>query len=169
MANRALSGLLLKNNIRQNWLKMPANIQQFVKRNCYRAIADLSPLIRATVGIIITTIFVHESGTNWPELLPTLCQLLENSDDTNMLEGALGALQKICEDSSDRLTQEEVTAIVSKMLAFFGSSYSKLRGLSLNTVNCILLVQNEAIGTIIDPFLERLFLLATDTDQVGFC
>lgn len=84
----------------------------------------------------------------------------------NFFQGALGALQKICEDSADRLNQNEVNAVVSKMLHFFNSSMAKFRGLSLNTVNCILLVQNEAIGAVIDPFLERLFQLANDTDPV---
>uniref|UniRef100_A0A915E4P1 Transportin-1 n=1 Tax=Ditylenchus dipsaci TaxID=166011 RepID=A0A915E4P1_9BILA len=164
VAYRALSGLLLKNTIRQNWQQIPPQIQSFLKRNCFRAIADESPLIRATVGIIITTIFVHDGCTNWPDLLPTLCQMLER-EDVNMLEGALGALQKICEDSADRLNMEEVNLVVSKMLLFFSSSLPKLRGLSLNTVNCILLVQNESIAHIIDPFLERLFQLANDEDQ----
>lgn len=80
----------------------------------------------------------------------------------------MGALQKICEDSADRLTLEEVNAIVSKMLIFFNSPHAKLRGLSVNTVNCILLVQNEAINSIIDPFLEHLFSLANDQDPVNF-
>lgn len=80
----------------------------------------------------------------------------------------MGALQKICEDSADRLTTEEVNAIVSKILAFFNSPHSKLRALSVNTVNCILLVQNESINSIIDPFLERLFLLANDDNQVDY-
>lgn len=79
----------------------------------------------------------------------------------------MGALQKICEDSADRLTLEEVKAIVSKMLVFFSSPHAKLRGLSVNIVNCILLVQNEAINSIIDPFLENLFSLANDEDSVN--
>lgn len=77
-------------------------------------------------------------------------------------------MQKICEDSADRLSQDEVNIIVSKMINYFNSSNAKFRGLSVNTVNCILLVQNESITNIIDPFLERLFLLANDNDQVFF-
>ncbi|KAI1726802.1 HEAT-like repeat domain-containing protein [Ditylenchus destructor] len=164
VAHRALSGLLLKNTIRQNWVQIPTNIQLFVKRNCFGAIADESPLIRATVGIIVTTIYLHDGSSGWPDLLSMLCRMLE-SDDINMLEGALGALQKVCEDSADRLSQEEVNMVVTKMLSFFSSPFPKLRGLSVNTVNCILLVQNEAISAIIDPFLERLFQLANDDDQ----
>lgn len=54
------------------------------------------------------------------------------------------------------------------MLNYFNSSNAKFRGLSLNTVNCILLVQNDSITSIIDQFLEALFQLANDNDQVFF-
>lgn len=75
-----MSGLLLKNTVRQNWPQIPLHIRSFVKRNVFTAISDESPLIRATVGIIITTIFVHEGCSAWPELLPTLCGMLDNND-----------------------------------------------------------------------------------------
>jgi len=166
VAHRALSGLLLKNTIRQNWPKIPSHIQLFVKRNCFAAIADDSPLIRATVGIIVTTIFTHEGTDQWPELLPTLCQMLEQADsaNTNLLEGGLGAIQKVCEDSADRFNQHEVNALVSRMLPYFSASNAKLRGLAVNTVNCILLVQNESINDVIDSFLASLFQLSNDYD-----
>lgn len=37
----------------------------------------------------------------------------------------------------------------------------------MNTINSILLVQNEAFVPIIDPFLENLFQLAHDPVEVG--
>lgn len=56
--------------------------------------------------------------------------------------------------------------MLHKVLGFFRNEQAKLRGLAVNTVNCILLVQNEAITGLIDPFLEQLFSLANDQDQV---
>jgi transportin-1 len=128
---------------------------------------------------------MHEGTQTWSELLPTLCQLLESQDSNtievlifkphykftpqfkiNFFKGTLGALQKICEDSADRLNQEEINLIVSKVLPFFNSQIAKLRSLSVSTVNCILLVQNESISNLIDPFLQCLFRLADDDDQV---
>jgi transportin-1 len=82
---RALSGLLLKNSVRQHWQAIPPTIKQFLKQHCFTAIAEESALLRATTGIIITTIFCHEGCVGWPELLPTLCQMLESGDKLKIL------------------------------------------------------------------------------------
>ena len=55
-----------------------------MKAECLDAIGDPSPLIRATIGILVTTIAQKEFGT-WPELLPRLLQLLD-SEDFNVCE-----------------------------------------------------------------------------------
>lgn len=44
------------------------------------AVGDPSPLIRATVGILITTISNKGGIINWPQLLPTLCDMLDSQD-----------------------------------------------------------------------------------------
>ncbi|KAF7639288.1 Importin N-terminal domain-containing protein [Meloidogyne graminicola] len=137
---RAMSGLLLKNTIKNNWPNLPDDIKLYIKRNCFGAIGDNSSLVRATVGIILTTIFLHENGT-------------------------LGAIQKICEDSAACFRQEDVNLLIQKVLPFFNSTVGKLRALSVNAVNCILLVHNESISGVIDPFLQCLFRLANDDDQ----
>jgi transportin-1 len=80
-----LSGLLLKNSVRLNWQQIPPNIRQFLKQNSFAAIDEESALLRATSGIIITTIFCHEGCIAWPELLPTLCEMLESDNRLKVL------------------------------------------------------------------------------------
>ncbi len=75
---RSLSGLILKNNVRAHFHKFPPNVSEFIKSECLLAIGDHSPLIRATVGILITTIASRGELANWPELLPKLCQMLDS-------------------------------------------------------------------------------------------
>ena len=53
---------------------------EFIKSECLQNVGDPSPLIRATIGILITTIATKEEIQKWPALLPTLCQLLDSSD-----------------------------------------------------------------------------------------
>ena len=55
-ATRSLSGLILKNNVKAHFTKFPAEVAVFIKSECLSAVGDPSPLIRATVGILITTI-----------------------------------------------------------------------------------------------------------------
>lgn len=82
---RSLSGLILKNNVRSHYHTFPNEVREFIKSECLQAIGDPSPLIRATIGILITTIAAKGDLTNWQQLLPTLCQMLD-SEDYNVCE-----------------------------------------------------------------------------------
>ena len=59
-------------------------------------------------GILITTIASKGELSSWPELLPTLCNMLD-SDNYDACEGSFGALQKICEDSAEVLDSDTVS------------------------------------------------------------
>ena len=54
----------------------------YVKRQCISAIGDPSALIRATVGLVISMICARGELENWPELLPSLCQLIDSPQQT---------------------------------------------------------------------------------------
>jgi hypothetical protein len=85
---RSLSGLILKNNVRAHFEKFPAEVTTFIKQECLSSIGDQSPLIRATIGILVTTIVAKGELRNWQELLPSLCNSLD-SDDYNVCEVSL--------------------------------------------------------------------------------
>lgn len=53
---RSLSGLILKNNVRAHFQKFVPEVTNFIKQECLSAVGDPEPMIRATVGILITTI-----------------------------------------------------------------------------------------------------------------
>lgn len=162
--SRSLAGLLLKNNIRAKWNKYPAEVKFFVRSTCLKSIGDQEPLIRATVGIIVTTIVMEENMCDWPDLLDTLSTLLMQPDDL-MQEGALGALQKVFEDSADRYESEFLRPIMPKLLVFYEHNYAKMRALAMNCVNCILMVNNDPIDYAIDQFLTSLFSRHNDNDE----
>lgn len=77
---RSLSGLILKNNVKAHFSSFPDEVKSFIKQECVTAIGDPSPLIRATVGILITTIAKKGELSSWPELLPLLSQLMDSQD-----------------------------------------------------------------------------------------
>ncbi|CAB1445740.1 unnamed protein product [Pleuronectes platessa] len=144
---RSLSGLILKNNVKAHYQNFPNGVSDFIKNECLQNIGDTSPLIRATVGILITTIASKGELQNWPELLPKLCLLLD-SEDYNTCEGAFGALQKICEDSAEILD--------SDMLI--------IRSHAIACVNQFIISRTQALMLHIDSFIENLFALATDEE-----
>ena len=66
--------------MKSNYHLFPEAVKEFVKTECLQAIGDPSPLIRATIGILITTISQKGELVHWPQLLPSLCQLLDRED-----------------------------------------------------------------------------------------
>ncbi|XP_061118586.1 transportin-1 isoform X2 [Conger conger] len=165
---RSLSGLILKNNVKAHYQTFPNGVSDFIKNECLQNIGDSSPLIRATVGILITTIASKGELHNWPELLPKLCTLLD-SEDYSTCEGAFGALQKICEDSAEILDSDvldrPLNIMIPKFLQFFKHSSPKIRSHAIACVNQFIICRTQALMLHIDSFIENLFALATDEES----
>ena len=70
----------MKNNVKAHFNRFRSDVAEFIKQSCLSAVGDPSPLIRATVGILITTIASKGELTSWPELLPALCGMLDSQD-----------------------------------------------------------------------------------------
>ena len=163
---RSLSGLILKNNVRAHFEKFPAEVTTFIKQECLSSIGDQSPLIRATIGILVTTIVAKGELRNWQELLPSLCNSLD-SDDYNVCEGAFGALQKICEDNAEDLDNDSthpLNILIPKFLQFFKHNSPKIRSHAIACVNQFIISRTQALMVHIDSFIENLFFLASDED-----
>ncbi|CAF0791593.1 unnamed protein product [Adineta steineri] len=166
-ATRSLSGLILKNNAKSHYEKFPDDVRSYIKQECLLALGDRSPLIRATVGILITTIVTKGSLEQWPALLEHLYSCLD-SPDVNLCEGAFGALQKICEDSADQLENapsQPLNVLIPKFIQYFLHSHSKIRSHAIACVNEFITPRATALMSNIDIFLENLFQLANDTDS----
>ena len=103
--------------------------------------------------------------SNWPELLPRLCLLLD-AEDYNTCEGAFGALLKICEDSTDYLNADNLNrplnVLVPKFLTFFKHNHPKIRAYAISCINQFILARTPALMLNIDNFIENLFHLASD-------
>lgn len=158
---RSLSGLILKNNVKAHYANLAPCVTNFIKQECLRAVGDPSPLIRATIGILITTIACKGELTAWPELIPTLCGMLD-SQDYNVCEGAFGALQKICEDSSEALENDNLNRpldiLIPKFLHFFSHSSSKIRSYAIGCVNQFIVQRTPPLLAHMDLFMTVLFL-----------
>jgi len=100
---RALSGSILKSYVEDHFHNFPQEVADFIRNECISALGltEMSPLIRATVGLLVATI-ARGRLANWPDLLPELCQMLDSTKGS-VRDGALGALQNICEDSLEQV------------------------------------------------------------------
>merc|ERR1712223_1857930 len=166
-ATRSLAGLILKKNVKAHFNQFPNDVATFIKGECLKAVGDPSPLIRATVGILITTIASKGELTQWPELLPRLCEMLD-SENYTVCEGAFGALQKICEDSAEALDSDTMNRplniLIPKFLQFFKHTSPKIRSHAIACVNQFIIGRSQALMNHIDDFISNLFVLANDDD-----
>lgn len=153
---RAIAGLILKNNVKLYYGSFPDEIKTFIKQESLQCIGDPSPLLRATAGTLISTIAMRGELIHWPELLPTLCQLIDSSEfcscevstcsyfilpcvwlgsalHTTLVysQGAFSTLHKICEDCSDQLDSDALNhplnVLIPKFIQFFTHQNSSIR------------------------------------------
>uniref|UniRef100_A0A671KPM4 Transportin-1 n=1 Tax=Sinocyclocheilus anshuiensis TaxID=1608454 RepID=A0A671KPM4_9TELE len=147
---RSLSGLILKNNVKAHYQNFPPAVADFIKRECLNNIGDPSPLIRATIG-------QSEPGFEWVWPGPFAC-----------VQGSFGALQKICEDSSELLDSDALNRplniMIPKFLQFFKHCSPKIRSHAIACVNQFIIGRAQALMDNIDTFIESLFALAGDED-----
>ena len=165
-AVRQLAGLTLKNNTKEHWNKVQPEVQQYVRSILLDCVGDSEQYIRMVVGSCITTIVYAGGLETWPDLVPTLFSMLSHQDPITV-RGALSALNKICEDSPEKLAKDVTTqplnSLIPKFLEFLGNPDPELRKSALHCLNHFVLLMPPALRQHIDTFLQALFALATDT------
>ncbi|CAG8510126.1 25561_t:CDS:10 [Gigaspora rosea] len=130
-----------------------------------RAIAgDPDVMVRGIIGNVITTIVTRGGLADWPQVLPSLMELLD-SPDYNV--GSFGALQKICEDSARELDQDiegtrPLNYMIPKIIAFFDSPHVKIRVYAISCINQFILMRSNSLFIHIDAFVAALFKRAGD-------
>uniref|UniRef100_A0A669R244 Transportin-1 n=1 Tax=Phasianus colchicus TaxID=9054 RepID=A0A669R244_PHACC len=89
-------------------------------------------------------------------------------DASSLIRGAFGALQKICEDSSELLDSDALNrplnVMIPKFLQFFKHCSPKIRSHAIACVNQFIMDRAQALMENIDTFIEHLFALAVDED-----
>ncbi|KAJ6224106.1 hypothetical protein RDWZM_002651 [Blomia tropicalis] len=164
---RSLSGLILKNNIKGRYAQLPRDVIDYVKSEALTCIGDPSQLIRATVGILVTSIVVQGELAHWPDLFDILMEKMD-SEDPFECEGSFSILQKVCEDSAEMLDSEQfrrpLNLLIPKFLHYFNHNSSKIRSYALSCINNFIMNRTQVLMSYVDVFIDGLFKLAADTD-----
>lgn len=79
---RSMAGICLKNNVRAMYSSIPQDVIHDVRVTCLLCLGESSELLRATIGMLITTIAVRGGLSEWPGLLQTLIEQMGNADIT---------------------------------------------------------------------------------------
>eukprot|EP00884_Botryococcus_braunii_P019984 jgi/Botrbrau1/666/Bobra.0161s0050.1 len=165
---RQSAGLLLKNNLKDQYAGTTEEFRRYIKLALLHAIGNPSKPLRHTVGTNVAVIVGVGGLPTWPELLSAFVQCLE-SNDPNSLEGALDALYKIVEDTPVQLEtsvpgapEKPSNVLVPRLLKLFDSPYEDAKCLSVSIMNLLAGGMPSALVDNIDAYLKGLFQLAHD-------
>ncbi|KAJ2020876.1 hypothetical protein IW146_003042 [Coemansia sp. RSA 922] len=167
---RAVAGLLLKNNVRQDFASIPPHVLEYVKRKSIDAIGDPDTLVRHTLGTVIATIVALGKIRSWPEILPRLMQLLDSSDYP-VVEGSWDILRKICDECTRELEEPlddgtlPLNVMLPRFLSFFSSESPTLREYAISTTTLFVRESSECMKPMMDTFVVELFKRANDDNS----
>jgi transportin-1 len=147
---------------------MSTEILVYIKNSIFPFLGDTNRSLRNTVGTIITTIAKQKDGINtWPELIPTLLALLDNSE-VNMVDGAFSTLDKICEDAApelDNAVARPLNQVFPKMIAMFPHPAPLVRKYAVGCINNLLRLMPGAMDDNMESLLQGLSQLTGDSDD----
>ena len=166
---RAKAGLQLKNTVKEQWDRMSAQQQEYIKAAVIESMSAERGL-HHVVGTIIANIAVRCRIVGWPGILQHLMGALD-AQDANLQVVAFNATSKICEDAGKELIKDDATLgkplhyLIPKLIAFFHHPKAELRVYALTAVNVFLYLMPLVMRMHLDAFLQAVFVLAKSDDN----
>ena len=169
VATRSFAALLLKQYMEANpalAAGQPA-IVAAVKSSLVRLLADPDTQVRHHVGSVVTRVLSEVELKGWPELLPSICQVLAAPDSpAALLDGALYALKLIVEDQRRELTDDKngapINSFAPLLLKYFTSPDPAIRENAVTCINEYVLDMPPIYLRMGDNLLKGLFSLTGD-------
>eukprot|EP01114_Cavostelium_apophysatum_P018671 TRINITY_DN5836_c0_g2_i3.p1 TRINITY_DN5836_c0_g2~~TRINITY_DN5836_c0_g2_i3.p1 ORF type:complete len:636 (-),score=125.18 TRINITY_DN5836_c0_g2_i3:1111-3018(-) len=162
---RSVAGLVLKNNIREQFNQLPPEYQAYIRNEVLSCVGDPMLSVRRAVATIITTIAGKIGIQNWPGLLQTLFTFLD-SPNLDLVEGSFSTLAILCEDFAHKMDSESLgrplNVMIPKILTFFKSPHGIIRKHAITCINQFIAEMPNALLLNMDPFLLGIFDLAVD-------
>ncbi|TPX63432.1 hypothetical protein SpCBS45565_g06611 [Spizellomyces sp. 'palustris'] len=162
-STRAIAGLTLKNYVRLHIEIMQPQSVAYMKECVIRVVSDPQEPVRAAAGSIITTV-LSQDLRRWPEVLQVLMELIDRPEP-HVVEGAFGALQKICEDSAQQLEEFQSQALsfmIQKFIQHFANPNPKVRASAIQCVNQFVLMHSQGLIVNMEPYVQGLYARASD-------
>ncbi|KIY95424.1 Transportin-2 [Monoraphidium neglectum] len=171
---RNAAGLLLKNNLKQQYATTTEDFRQYIKGDLLHVLSHPDRALRHTAGSIVSTVAAAGGLRAWPELVMWLGHSL-GSGEASTLDGALDTLFKVAEDGMDQIntkmegptwgTPQAVSSLlVPPLLALLPHPSPAARRGALAILNLMLPSMPDGMVDNIEAFTAGLFSLATDTD-----
>ncbi|KAF5307987.1 hypothetical protein FQR65_LT06555 [Abscondita terminalis] len=167
---RSLSAIILKNNILTNFETFSQEILNCIRYECFNLLIDTSNNVRSSVTTLIGTLLWKGELSNWPDLIPKLCTLLDSSDE-ELSDTALTTLFKICEEYmlkrgiSKEDNSSSVNILIAKFIELIPEGNCVIRKKSLKFLNQIMRENNDdKIHFDSKTYMNNLILILNDND-----
>ncbi|KJZ75617.1 hypothetical protein HIM_05080 [Hirsutella minnesotensis 3608] len=167
---RSAAGIMLKNNVRNEWKSIPESSLQLIKLAIPLGLQDKNSQIRNYAGNVATEVIKRGGLLGWPDLLPQLLDMVGNvsgqvTDEAQ--EGAMSALAKICEDNAKMLMREvngqrPLNFVLPHLIAATKSELPRVRVGALTAINVFTPRESQAMINSVDDLLQHLFILSSD-------
>lgn len=167
---RQVAGLLLKTNLSKIVETIAPKSPQMlhIKQLLLDAISDPSPVIRNTASSCISVLVLGQGLKGWDDLLQKLVSLL-SAKDSNVVDGAMNTLYKICEDNAKELDKEEfnrpVQFIIPTLVNFFTYPVDSVRRDALSAVLQFFPLWPNVLAANMEKILSGIFFLTKDQSK----
>eukprot|EP01080_Neovahlkampfia_damariscottae_P002701 gene2701-3897_t len=168
---RRIAGILLKNNIKNDFNdRIKGEALEHIQGHILQCLTDTNEAVRHTAGSFISDFVSMKGLEKWANLLPSLIQILGQSQNLSTQEGVMSALLKICEDSHEDLESEKYGRPLNNLLPIFIKFLEHpddtVRKHALSSILVFLDTPSDnfpnAIISNMDTLLPRIFQLAHD-------
>ncbi|KAF5291159.1 hypothetical protein FQA39_LY14401 [Lamprigera yunnana] len=167
---RSLSAIILKNNILSNCEMLSQAILNCIRQECFNLLTDPSREVCSSVTTLMGTLIWKGGLSNWPDLIPNLCTLLDTRD-CQLFETVSTTLFKICEeyllkqDYSREDHSGAINIVIVKFIRLVPQENVNVRRYSLKFLNQILQENTDAkVYFDLKTYLDHLLLILKDTD-----
>ena len=170
VTTRSQAGLQLKNHVKAHWDRIPVQQQDYIKAAVVESMAADTHYLRNIVGTIIANIAVRCRIAGWPGILHHLHRLLDHPNPA-LVDSALNALSKICEDIPKELIKDNdalgrpLHFLIPRFIAFFVHPKAEFRIYALTSVNVFLYFMPLAMSMHLDAYMSAVFVLAKQDDN----
>ncbi|KAJ1409763.1 armadillo-type protein, partial [Ochromonadaceae sp. CCMP2298] len=154
---RQLAGLIIKNYVFPHLARLPGQVQAALKGRVVQVLQDAEPAIRNTAAILVGKISDSFPVATWSDMLPPILAHLDISQYVQNpigVEGALAAVQRICEDSALKLGLDEVNRpldlLIPRLLGLLSCPDKGIRSAALSSYNSLLYLlssRGQGMGT----------------------
>jgi transportin-1 len=166
---RQLIGIQLKNNLKALKHNLSKFSKEYIQYYTILSLGDSESLVRNSASLIINSWVYYQGLSDWPNLIKTLVNILNQYTSGPIVEGVLITILNLIMDSPDELDSQKVgrpiNIIIPLLIKYMGHSVDQIRLISIESIYSLLdlnQIPNSVISNMEDLLVAVFKLVAKD-------